>query len=190
MTRKRHPVCAECFENASTPANTMLNKTDKGRTELHPGQRSLGQRERAILLVADGRKSTASLEALFQGEGRAIVALLVAGGYLIDDSPPAPAPAPAAPAQRGSVDTFSGPRSLASARMFLFDLSDRMFAARDRALADRFRQALREARDAHSMMAVGQEMLTEIERIAGAERAASISERLAKVLPEWALQAA
>lgn len=190
MTRKRHPVCAECFENASTPANTMLNKTDKGRTELHPGQRSLGQRERAILLVADGRKSTASLEALFQGEGRAIVALLVAGGYLIDDSPPAPAPAPAAPAQRGSVDTFSGPRSLASARMFLFDLSDRMFAPRDRAMAEGFRAALREARDATSMVAVGREMLAEIERVAGSERASAVADRLTKVLPESALLSA
>lgn len=168
----------------------MLIKTDKGRSELLPGQRSLGQRERAILLVADGRKSTESLHALFHGEGRAMVEALIAGGYLIEQAPAAPPARPVPPPSRGSVDTFSGPRSLASARMFLFDLSDRMFAARDRALADRFRQALREARDASSMMAVGQEMLTEIERIAGAERAASISERLAKVLPESALQAA
>jgi hypothetical protein len=166
----------------------MLNKTDKGRTELHPGQRSLGQRERAILLVADGRKSTASLEALFQGEGRAIVALLLAGGYLCDDSPPAPAPA--APVPRGSVDTFSGPRSLASARMFLFDLSDRMFAPRDRAMAEGFRNALREARDAASMVAVGREMLAEIQRVAGSERASAVGERLAKVLPESALLSA
>jgi hypothetical protein len=167
----------------------MLIKTDKGRTELLPGQRTLGQRERAILLVADGRKSSDSLNALFHGEGRAMVQALVAGGYLIEQAP-AVAPVRPVPPTKGSVDTFSGPRSLASARMFLFDLSDRMFAARDRALADRFRQALREARDAASMMAVGQEMLTEVERIAGAERAASISERLAKVLPESALQAA
>ncbi|MBN9372918.1 MAG: hypothetical protein ABS53_12995 [Hydrogenophaga sp. SCN 70-13] len=162
----------------------MLIKTDKGRTELLPGHRSLGQRERAILLVADGRKSTDSLNALFHGEGRAMVEALLADGYLIDEAPAAPPARPVPPPPRGSVDTFSGPRSLASARMFLFDLSDRMFAARDRALADRFRQALREARDAASMLAVGQDMLTEIERVAGAERAASISERLAKVLPE------
>jgi len=168
----------------------MLTKTDKGRSELLPGQRTLGQRERAILLVADGRKSTDSLNALFHGEGRAMVELLVAGGYLIEQAPAAAPARPVPPPGIGSVDTFSGPRSLASARMFLFDLSDRMFAARDRALADRFRNALREARDAASMIAVGQDMLGEIERVAGSERAASISERLAKVLPESALQAA
>jgi hypothetical protein len=68
--------------------------------------------------------------------------------------------------------------------MFLFDLAERMFAPRDRALADRLRAALREARDANSMLAVGREMLAEIERSAGAERAEAISERLARVLPE------
>lgn len=157
----------------------MLIKTDKGRHELQPGQRTLGQRERAILLVADGRKSTASLHALFQGAGHAIVDALLAGGYLCEERP-----APAAPAVQGSVDTFSGPRSLASARMFLFDLSDRMFAARDRALAERFRTALREARDAERMVVVAREMLGEIEMAAGSERANTIGERLARVLPE------
>lgn len=164
----------------------MLIKTDKGHRELQPGQRALSQRERAILLVADGRKSTATLHALFQGEGRAIVEGLLAKGYLADNTPAAPAAAPA-PAPQGSVDTFSGPRSLASARMFLFDLSERMFAPRDRELALRYREALREARDAERMLAVGREMLAEIERTAGAERAQAISERLAKVLPEATL---
>lgn len=165
----------------------MLIKTDKGRSELLPGQRSLGQRERAILLVTDGRQSTDKLCALFHGEGRAMVETLIAQGYLIEATPDAPPRPPPPEPQRGSVDTFSGPRSLASARMFLFDLSDRMFAARDRDLAARFREALREARDAASMVAVGQDMLNEIERDAGSERAASVRERLARLLPEASL---
>ncbi|MBX3610952.1 MAG: hypothetical protein KF871_13760 [Hydrogenophaga sp.] len=169
----------------------MLNKTDKGRQELLPGQRTLGQRERAILLVADGRKATASLHALFHGDGRAIVEALVAGGYLAEESTATVAtPAAAAPTLRGSVDTFSGPRSLASARMFLFDLSDRMFAPRDRALADRYRNALREARDADAMLAVAREMLSDIEQHAGADRAQSVAERLFKVLPSATAEAA
>ena len=167
----------------------MLNKTEKGRAELQPGHRTLGQRERAILLVSDGRKSTASLHALFNGDGQAIVEALVRGGYLAEEVAEAPAMVRAAPPQV-SADTFSGPRSLASARMFLFDLSDRMFAARDRALADRFRQALREARDATGMLAVGRDMLAEVERVAGPERAESIAVRLAKILPESATETA
>ncbi|MES2841179.1 MAG: hypothetical protein V4794_12955 [Pseudomonadota bacterium] len=168
----------------------MLNKTDKGRAELQPGQRTLGQRERAVLLVADGRKATASLQALFGGLGADIVRELLADGYIVEEAPPAPVvpaqPVPAAP--KGSVDAFSGPRSLASARMFLFDISERMFAPRHKEMAAQFRDALREARDAAAMLAVSREMLISIEGMAGAARADAISERLARLLPESALE--
>lgn len=168
----------------------MLNKTDMGRAELQPGQRTLGQRERAVLLVADGSKATASLKALFGGMGADIVHRLLADGYIFEEAPPAAAapPAPEPPTSRGSSDAFSGPRSLASARMFLFDISERMFAPRNKALALQFRDALREARDAPAMLAVSREMLIAIEAMAGAARADAISERLAKLLPESALE--
>ncbi len=168
----------------------MLNKTDKGRAELQPGQRTLGQRERAVLLVADGRKATASLQALFGGLGADIVRELLAQGYIVDETPaaPAPPPAPEPAAAQGSADAFSGPRSLASARMFLFDISERMFAPRHKEMAAQFRDALREARDAPAMLAVSREMLISIEGMAGAARADAISERLAKLLPESTLE--
>lgn len=166
----------------------MLNKTDKGRAELQPGQRHLAQRERALLLMADGHKPDAELFALFEGQGRALAANLLARGYLADESPAPPPPPERVPT--GSVDAFSGPRSLASARMFLFDLSERMFAPRDKAMALRFRDALREARDAPTMLAVSREMLVDIERMAGADRADAIAERLARLLPDSALEGA
>lgn len=172
----------------------MLNKTEKGRAELQPGQRTLGQRERAVLLVADGRKATASLQALFGGMGADIVRELLAQRYIVDETPPAPATPTPTPTQpepavaRGSADAFSGPRSLASARMFLFDISERMFAPRHKEMAAQFRDALREARDASAMLAVSREMLVSIEGMAGAARADAISERLAKLLPESTLE--
>ncbi len=168
----------------------MLNKTDKGRAELQPGQRTLGQRERAVLLVADGRKATASLQALFGGQGADILRELLAQGYIVEEAPPAlaPPPAPESAATKGSADAFSGPRSLASARMFLFDISERMFAPRHKEMAAQFRDALREARDASAMLAVSREMLISIEGMAGAARADAISERLAKLLPESTLE--
>lgn len=165
----------------------MLNKTEKGRAELQPGQRSLTQRERAVLLMADGRKPDADLITLFDDQGPALVAGLLARGYLVDETPtPAPAPAPQRPAV--SADAFSGPRSMASARMFLFDLSERMFAPRDKAMAQRYRDALREARDLSAMLAVSREMTADVERMAGSERAEGIRERLARLLPESALE--
>ncbi|WP_252374231.1 hypothetical protein [Hydrogenophaga sp. 2FB] len=163
----------------------MLNKTEKGRAELQPGQRSLTQRERAVLLMADGRKPDADLFALFDEHGPALVAGLLARGYLVEETP-TPAPAPQRPAV--SADAFSGPRSMASARMFLFDLSERMFAPRDKAMAQRYRDALREARDLHAMLAVSREMTADVERMAGSERAEGIRERLARLLPESALE--
>lgn len=170
----------------------MLNKTDKGRAELQPGQRTLSQRERAVLLVADGRQPTATLQALFGGLGADIVRNLLIHGHIaeeaLDATDASPPPEPAAP--QGSFDTFSGPRSLASARMFLFDLNERLFTPRDKDLARRFHSALREARDAQAMLAVSRDILTAVERLAGADRADAISERLAKLLPESATEGA
>jgi hypothetical protein len=166
----------------------MLNKTDKGRAELLPGQRQLAQRERALLLMADGRKPTAELFALFEGQGRDLVAGLLARGYLVEESPAPASPPPARETPAVSADAFSGPRSMASARMFLFDLSERMFAPRDKALAQRYRDALREARDMQGMLEVSRAMIADVERMAGSERADGISERLARLLPESALE--
>lgn len=173
-------------QSAADPAaplpHPMLIKTLKGHEELLPGRRSLSQRERAILLVTDGRQSTASLKALFHGDASTMVDTLIERGYLAEAAPPDPPRAPPPPS--GSVDSFSGPRSLASARMFLFDLCERMFAARDRDLADQFRLALREARDAAAMAAVSESLLQEVARSAGAERAEAIRLRLLKLVPE------
>jgi hypothetical protein len=153
-----------------------LQKTDKARAELQPGQRSLGQRERALLLLADGRKSVQEVAAYFGREGEQLVLQLVRDGYLSQDA--------AAIVHAMAGDPFEGKRSLATTRMFLFDLCERMFAKREPALAESYRDALRKARDRTSMLEVGRAMLDEVENTAGAERADSIRERIAMLLPE------
>ena len=87
----------------------------------------------------------------------------------------------AAPAQ--SVDNFGGKRSLATARMFLFDIVERMFVRKMPELANQLRDQLREARDRASMMVVAREIVLKVEEIAGADRADGLSERLAMMLP-------
>jgi hypothetical protein len=191
----------------------LLQKTEKARTELRPGMRTLGQRERTMLLLADGHKSLLDLRGLFDGEGEQIALNLVREGYLepvtgksgfrpgatgtfsisttafmagtAQVSAPAPLAAPSPPPAPAPVaaDNFEGKRSLATTRMFLFDLCERMFARRDPAKAERFREALRNAKDRGSMLHAGREMIAEIELVAGAERADSISERIAMLLP-------
>lgn len=159
-----------------------LHKTDKARAELQPGRRSLGQRERALLLLADGRKTVQEVAACFGQEGEQLVLQLLRDGYLSQD---APAPvAVAVAAKTTAVDPFEGKRSLATTRMFLFDLCERMFAKREPAMAESFREALRNARDRASMLEAARAMLDEVENTAGAERADSIRERIAMLLPE------
>lgn len=178
----------------------MLNKTDKGRAELQPGKRRLDQRHRAVLLLADGHNDTASLKDLFGGLGSEIVRNLLTQGYIAEEAPafeksisaqasPEIVSSPPAPkVHQGAADAFTGPRSLASARLFLFDISERMFAPREKAVAQQFRDALREARDARAMLNVSREMLVLIETMAGPARADAISERLAKLLPESTME--
>ena len=191
----------------------MLMKTEKGRLELRPGHRSLGQRERALLLVADGQQSESQMASLFSGEGQGLIEQLLEQGYLerratqrgrpegrnaasvVHAAPGKPLPPTTRPVAANTApvahgDAFSGPHSLASARMFLFDLSDRLFAPRDKELAIHYREALREARDPQAMLLVGRLMMADVEVLAGAERAQSIGERLHKLLPDELLELA
>jgi hypothetical protein len=171
-------------------------KTDKARDELRGGQRTLTQRERALLLMADGRRSLSDFVPLFASRGDAEQALqaLAHRGYLQIPAPPAPVavpamrddivPAPVAPVAPGNAaDTFDGKRSLATTRMFLFDICERMFVRRDPKFALQMRDALREARDREAMLEIAALMLAEVEQAAGAERAASLRERIDKLLP-------
>jgi hypothetical protein len=198
---------------SNPPALMFLIKTDKARQELQPGRRTLGQRERALLLMSDGQRSLTDFGELFGGRDEAgrVVTHLLQEGYLRrrDAKQPdveparAPAGAPAPEPVSGSVtgpmaefkpetepesaantaDSFDGKRSLATTRMFLFDLCERMFVRRDPVLAEQFRQMLRESRDRDTMLSVASAMLDEVEKLAGAERAASIRERIDKLLP-------
>ncbi|MDO8385577.1 MAG: hypothetical protein Q7T13_04135 [Polaromonas sp.] len=184
----------------------QLHKTDRARAELKPGNRTLGQRERTLLLLADGSKSVQDFRPLFNGDGEEIALRLLREGFLqahpgkapgaarpplpekpqpvklerpalAPSTPPAPAPA------RVSADQFDGKRSLATTRMFLFDICERMFSRKNPELAGVFREALRDARDREAMLAAARRMIEEIEKVTGSERADSISERIAMLLP-------
>ncbi|MDQ0032930.1 hypothetical protein J2W30_000671 [Variovorax boronicumulans] len=169
-------------------------KTDKARDELQGGQRTLSQRERALLLMADGRRSLTDFSPLFANrtEAEQAILALVSRGYLQDAQAmaaaaavPTPMPVPAVDPIRiaTSADTFDGKRSLATTRMFLFDICERMFVRRDPKFALQMRDALREARDREAMLTIAALMLSEIEKTAGAERAESLRERIERLLP-------
>ena len=178
----------------------LLLKTDKARQELAPGMRTLSLRERSLLLLAEG-KPQAELQAMYNGGGAQIVEHLLNQGYLAPMAPTAPAAtstspasapkaAPAAATASQPTDKPTEPsdalRSLAGARMYLFDICERLFARRDPAMAQHFHSALRSARDRDSMLDVGEALLEEVAQLAGTERAQTIRERMAQLLPREA----
>lgn len=192
-----------------------LIKTDKALAELSARQRTLHIKERALLLLADGRTPTATLLAQVRTTDD-VLAKLISAGYLAPAaqaqaaankpvSAPAPQPGTAPPrvakasatppplgeatAQPAPVaaDRFDGQRSLATARMYLFDMTERLFSRRTPELAEAIRNDLREARNEEAMLEVAHRLLHIIEQTAGAERAEAISERLTKLLPTHSL---
>ena len=82
-----------------------------------------------------------------------------------------------------SSDNFEGKRSLATTRMFLFDLVERMFVRKMPELANHYRDQLRGAKDRTSMLAIARDIIINVEEIAGPDRADGLSERLAMMLP-------
>lgn len=190
----------------------QLHKTSRAWIELKPGVRTLGQRERTLLLLADGSKSAKDFQILFGGKGEEIALRLLTEGYLTrqEAKPAAPPPPPARLKTRpvpepaaitpselpsissfgpppGGADSFEGKRSLATTRMFLFDICERMFARRSPETAEYFREALRNAKDRETMLAASREMLEHVEKLAGPERADALSERIAMLLPDESL---
>lgn len=167
----------------------LLQKTEKARLELAPGVRTLSLRERSLLLLADG-KPLPDLQAMYNGIGAQIVDNLMRQGYLTGPAelPPMSTPAsasasigrPPAPPRQEPAEAL---RSLAGARMYLFDACERLFARRDPVMAQQFREALRAAKDQDSMLDVGEAMFDEVALAAGAERAASLRERFGQLLP-------
>ena len=170
----------------------LLQKTEKARLELSPGVRTLSLRERSLLLLADG-KPLADLQAMYNGIGAQMVDQLLREGYLASLAAPQPVEA-SAPAPETPPEPTEALRSLAGTRMYLFDLSERLFARRDPDLARNYHTALREARDRQSMLAVGEALMAEVAKVAkvaGDERAQSIRERLEQLQPpDRALSAA
>jgi hypothetical protein len=189
---------ASALELPKAVAVMLPTKTDKARDELQGRQRTLSQRERALRLMADGRRSLTDFSPLFstRDEAEQVLMALVQRGYLEDPhAAAASAAADAAQAQdetappaeaiqvSTAADSFDGKRSLATTRMFLFDMCERMFVRRDPKFALQMRDALREARDREAMLTIAALMLSEVEKTAGPERAESLRERIDRLLP-------
>lgn len=102
-----------------------LDKTDKGRQALLDGvSAGLGLQARRILILADGRRDMAALEALLgAGIGPAIEVLVQEGYLALPTKPATPAPGAPAPAPvRAPAAAATARRSLAASKMYLLDM--------------------------------------------------------------------
>lgn len=188
----------------------ILEKTPKALQSLSQRGRDLTPRQRALLLLANGQRHVREFDALMGQNVVDLVAQLVREGYLraVDprtaeppaDDPvvtetrrrPAAAPqAPAQPPQPAAVgDRFGHGRSIAAARMYLFDMAERFFARAQPELALQLRGLFREARDVPELVESAWFLLSHVKAVAGEERAEGIRVRLATMLPEGALDVA
>lgn len=64
-----------------------LERTEKARKELQRGVRTLGQRERTLLLLADGEKTAQEISKMFLNQGEAMIRQLMQDGYLSEVAP-------------------------------------------------------------------------------------------------------
>ncbi|SER68005.1 hypothetical protein [Giesbergeria anulus] len=149
----------------------QLHKTEKAHQELSSGMRTLGLRERSLLLLA-GSKPTSTLQAMYDGMGAQILESLLHLGYLTDNTTHVP--------MRTEL-------SLAGARMYLFDVCERMFARRHPDLAHHLRTTLRNARDGDTLRHVAEELFSQITHHAGDECAASLRAQMPAALTSPAL---
>ncbi|MES2191007.1 MAG: hypothetical protein V4454_12845 [Pseudomonadota bacterium] len=181
----------------------QLHRTDKAKAELAAKERLLSVRERGALFLADGTKTRQEMMVLLQ-DTTGVLDKLVSEGYLTAGASmrsEAVVAAPVAAAdtavttqakavmERSSSDSFDGKRSLATTRMFLFDICERMFVRKLPELAAQYREQLREARDRESMLKIADQMLFTVAQIAGTGRADGLSERIAMLLPLESLEA-
>lgn len=165
----------------------LLYKTTKAHQELAPGARSLNLRQRSLLLLAEGTPYV-QLAQMYHGQGQALVGQLLESGYLESRGMDMPARAATAEQPALAPPATAPAMTLAGTRMYLFDMVERLFANRQQQLADRLRQALREARDEQALRSVCDSMLNAVAQHAGGERATQLSQQLIHLVPDWSLE--
>ncbi|WP_027016856.1 hypothetical protein [Comamonas composti] len=170
----------------------QLQKTAKAQEELLPGKRSLPLRQRSLLLMVESH-DLADLRDIFGQEMEALLEQLMEHGYLRPQRPDVPVKPRSGQSGRTAHPALSLDRpepapaasvNLASTRMYLFDMCERLFANRHEDKAQAMREMLRQARDLSSLQAAARVFLHAVREHAGEERAAGIRQRLSLLLAQ------
>ena len=163
-----------------------LIKSEKGRAELQSQNRLLNQAQRMMVILANGQTSLTTLEQMYDGKGKFFLQDLLDMGYLEFQIQPSHSHStrPCADFQVSEImaDQFISGMNQAGAKMYLLDLSERLFAKRDPALSKELRQKIAPCKELIDLLEAAQELLMHIQIVAGIERAQTIQNKLELLL--------
>jgi len=157
------------------------SKTEKARSALRDRPSDLNALERRILILSDGVRDTDALAVLLGTSVHTAMPRLLRDGYLVDGDA---ATAPVMPAaQPRSVATTPAPaarRSLAAAKVYMFDMLQLQRGEDATAIA----AALRACRDHEELALHLFHALRHIRLVASPSYSRRVAERLSEILPE------
>ncbi|WP_142808902.1 hypothetical protein [Tepidiphilus olei] len=177
----------------------VLTKTAEGLEEIERRSRGVPARLRRILILCDGRRPLGDIASILGPNAYSSALELIDQGLLAVSVASARYPPPAS---RDAVTSEAGDepadvrggnehhgnatpsrnrrRSVAMARMYMFDMVHRLLGDQEEVA----RAYLREARSPESLLDAFHECLFLIEEISGKEMAAKVATRLLEMVPE------
>ena len=158
-----------CCNGAMSHAHTALVLRTPLAAQALAGRAAFTLRQRSVLLMAEGTPRPV-LEALFHGQGTALVQELLAAGYLTETPVAANAPTPPA-----------GLR-LARLRAQLLELCERLLHEQEYEIAPQLRQLLLQAPDLPSLRLACERWMQTLVRQGGARRIHCLRTQLAVLL--------
>ena len=196
--------------NHGLTSDQVLRKTSKGREEQQRRSQQLTARQRHVLILCDGRRTLADIcglmgdEALSSAQGLVHMRMIeaaaspsaaTAAGAAAPRPDGKPARSEPAVSDADHAATAAGPspatatppskRSLALARMYMFDMVERLLGAQ----SGPARAHLRAAAGPDALLPALHECLGLIGELAGADQAGKVQRQLSGMLPEELLDA-
>jgi hypothetical protein len=166
----------------------VLRKTALGRSEQQQRSSALTARQRHVLILCDGRRPLGELCSLMGEEALALAQALMASGHVEKAAAVAAAVVvPSAVPAAQLVQAVAPPpkRSIALARMYMFDMVERLLGAQ----SGPARTYLRAADHPEALLQALHDCLRLIAEVAGSVQADKVRAQLCTMLPEdWVAQ--
>lgn len=157
------------------------SKTEKARSALRDRPSDLNALERRILILSDGVRDAGALAVLLGASVHTAMPRLLRDGYLVDgDAAIAPVMPAAQPHAVATTAVPASRRSLAAAKVYMFDMLQLQRGEDATAIAT----ALRACRDHEELALHLFHALRHIRMVASPSYSRRVAERLSEILPE------